>query len=95
MKVIRIISRIVAIGLVIVLLVTGFLWLTYREVNTNTKQVFDIFGRELTQPPIWARIFLTDEALWAGAGWLIIDAVLFWAVIFVIYRLFIFGYENE
>jgi len=95
MNAIRLISRIVAIGLTIVLLVGGFIWLTYRKLDTNTQQVFDIFGRELNQPPIWAKLFLTDEKSWAGTGWFFSDLIIFWLLVFIIFRLFKFSGEHQ
>lgn len=95
MKQLRLLSRILSGGLSIIVLLGGFIIMTFRRLNTDTNQVFDIFGRELKQPPIWARIFLSEERLWAGIGWFFVDAILFGLLIFIIFRLYKFGVHDE
>lgn len=48
-----------------------------RRVDTEISVVYDGLGRVLIEPPIWARFLLTEERVWAGAGWHLLDILWF------------------
>ena len=69
-----------------IIFVYSVLAVIIRKVNIQNSTVFDGLGRELREPPLWARFILTDEKVWAGTGWHIFDILFFLgAVILAIY----------
>ena len=74
-------------GLVIVggitLLVVGFIAYFVRSIDIQNGIIYDGLGRQLTEAPTIARLFLTDEAAWPGWGWFFGDMVIFWGSIWV------------
>lgn len=67
----------VVVGAVLFLagLVYGFaiVFVTYSDPNSSA--IYDGLGRELVPAPFLVRMMLGTERMWAGIGWLIVDAV--------------------
>lgn len=68
----KVLSGILAIGL----LVTAFRAYIMRSVDLKNQIVYDGLGRVLSEPPIWAKLLITNENSWAGTAWHFFD--IFW-----------------
>lgn len=79
-----------ALGAIIALTVVAVAFMAYfmRSVDIENQVVYDGLGRILSEPPIWAQIFITSEHVWAGLGWHLIDIVWFFGGLFVAYKLY-------
>lgn len=82
------ISKILAIVVALTVLVVAFLAYFIRSVDVDNGLVYDGLGRLLSQPPVWASIFLTSEHSWAGLGWHVLDIVWFFGGLFIAYKLY-------
>lgn len=81
-------KKIIGYMLLAGLLAGGLLLLVkVGTVTPNGVILHDGFGRVLTAPPIWARIFLTPDQVWAGALWHLFDIVWFFGGAFLAYIL--------
>lgn len=78
-------------GIGIGVLVASFLMVFFRTFDPQTRVVYDGLGRVLTEPPLWAKVFLTEEAAWAGLGWHLLDIVWFFGGIGLAIFLFNLG----
>lgn len=67
-------------------LIAAFMAYFMRSVSEG--QVFDGLGRPLSEPPLWAKFFLTGESSWAGFGWHVIDIIWFFGGIAIAYWLY-------
>jgi hypothetical protein len=76
MKILKSITKILSIIIGISILLLVFRAYFIRTLNTYTGQTYDGLGRVLTEPPVWAKIFITSENSWAGLGWHLLD--FFW-----------------
>lgn len=57
---IKTLYRIVAVIVGIGVFVAGFMAYFMKTVDTNKGIVYDGFGRQLTEPPTWAKIIITS-----------------------------------
>ena len=39
--------------------------------------IYDFLNRELTEAPVWAKVFVINDNLWSGFGWIMLDRVIF------------------
>jgi len=76
----RVLYSVVIVG-GIILFISGFLAYFVRSYDAQTGIYYDGLGRGLELVPTFARIFLTPESLWAGWGYFILDAIIFWGSI--------------
>lgn len=60
----------------LVVFFAGVLAYFVRRVDVEQQIIYDGFGRALSSPPAWARLF-TEQPAWAGLGWFAIDFVVF------------------
>lgn len=68
-------------GCIIILSVLAATCIAYFVVVVNpvTKEIFDGFGRPLTETPWLLRVTIfSSKRLWAGWGWVIGDMIIFW-----------------
>jgi len=71
----------------IVSIFTASLLAVFIRTNDADGRIYDGLGRELSSPPVWATFFFTDEYLWAGLAWHIVDSIWFIGGITLIFRL--------
>jgi len=55
------------------------------SVDATNGIVHDGLGRVLTEPPLWAQLFITSEHEWAGLGWHLLDIAWFFGGMFIAY----------
>jgi hypothetical protein len=72
------------------LLVSGCLATMVRSYDVDTKTTYDGFGRELVRAPLLVRWF-AGEYEYAGMTWFLLDLLVFWMAVAVIYGLFSSG----
>jgi len=65
----------------------GVLAYFIRTIDVDRQIVYDGLGRALSEPPRWARIFI-DQPAWAGAGWHLLDIIVFFGGLFVAFWLY-------
>ena len=78
----KFIRKTLAVCIALSVFAEGFLAYFIRKVDIEQKIVYDGLGRALSQPPPWAQIF-TQEPAWAGAGWHLLDIIIFFGGLFV------------
>lgn len=58
-----------------------------RSVEIDGGAVFDGLGRELKRAPFVARMVFGADTWYAGAGWFVVDGVVFWVTVALLYSL--------
>ncbi len=69
------------LGWIIILSVLAATCIAYFVVTVNpvTKEIFDGFGRPLSETPWLLRVTIfSSKRFWAGWGWFIGDLTIFW-----------------
>jgi hypothetical protein len=66
----------------------GFLAYFTRSFDGSTRTWFDGLGRRLEETPFVARFFLGADSQWAGWGFFVLDAVVFWGGVAIAIGLF-------
>ncbi|MBD2149155.1 MAG: hypothetical protein ACK5YH_03940 [Pseudanabaena sp.] len=69
------------LGWIVILSVLAATCIAYFVVVVNpvTKEIFDGFGRPLTETPWLLRVTIfSSKRFWAGWGWVIGDMIIFW-----------------
>lgn len=66
----------------------SFMAFFVRSFDKNTHALTDGLGRILTEPPFWAKAIITDQPVWAGTGWHILDAIWFFGGLYLAYLLY-------
>ena len=74
----RKISTYLGIGIIGILLVCGFIAYFITKIDIHTREIYDGFGRILTESPVLIRFIFGQDRLWPGWGWFIGDMVIFW-----------------
>ena len=87
-------SRFFAVIIGIAVFIAAFMAYFIRTIDTNTRIVYDGLGRQLSEPPIWAKVLITSENSWAGFGWHALDIVCFFGGLALAFGLFSLG-END
>ena len=82
-----VLGALVALGV----LVVGFMAYFMRKADIQNHVLYDGLGRTLSEPPVWAQLFITSEHSWAGFGWHLIDACWFFGGLFIAYKLYEWG----
>ena len=59
-----------------------------RSVDLKNQIVYDGLGRVLSEPPMWVKFLITDEKVWAGLGWHVIDIFWFFGGLFLAFWLY-------
>ena len=83
-KIYKILSGIITIAV----LVAAFRAYFLRSVDLRNQIVYDGLGRVLSEPPLWARFFVTEEKAWAGIGWHLIDITWFFGGLCIAFWLY-------
>lgn len=73
----KLFSRVAAAAIAISVFIAAIKAYFLRRFDIESKTVYDGLGRELSEPPIWAKLFITSENSWAGIGWHALDIVWF------------------
>ena len=84
----KFIGKVLASGIAMTVVVAAFLAYFIRTVDIENRIVYDGLGRMLSEPPVWAQIFITPEPVWAGLGWHLIDILFFFGGLFAAYKLY-------
>jgi hypothetical protein len=79
----------VVIAEVIIGMWLSFLTISVRSFQPSTRTWFDGLGRRLENPPFIARWIFGADSQWAGWGYLMLDAVVFWTLVATGYGLLI------
>ena len=82
-------------GFVIFALVLAVMGYFVRTANLETGRLVDGFGRDLFLTPLFARLVLTNDSLWAGYLWFAVDLVVFWSALAIAYFLFKWSVQDE
>ena len=82
------IYKVLAGVITIAVLVTAFKAYFLRSVDLKNQIVYDGLNRVLSEPPMLAQIFITEENVWAGIGWHLIDIVWFFGGLFLAFSLY-------
>ena len=80
----KLISGAIAVGV----LVTAFRAYFLRSVDSKNQIAYDGLGRVLSEPPMWAKFLITDEKVWAGIGWHLIDTLWFFGGLFLAFWIY-------
>lgn len=59
-----------------------------RSVDLETGIVYDGLGRTLSEPPLWASLFISSEHSWAGLGWHLFDIIWFFGGMYTAFNLY-------
>ena len=90
----KLFSRIAAAAIAISVFIAAFMAYFIRSFEKETKTVYDGLGRQLTEPPTWAKIFITSENSWAGLGWHALDFVWFFGGLALAFGLYGLGEKD-
>jgi hypothetical protein len=71
------------------LLIAGFL--AYFITQSRNGVIIDGLGRSLLESPLLLRLIFGQDRLWPGLGWFMVDMVIFWGGVGLIYLLFTSG----
>lgn len=88
---VKILSRILSGSIALSVLVVALMAYMMRTADIKNHKIYDGLGRELTEPPIWAQLFITSEHSWAGLGWHVIDIIWFFGGLFIAYKIYEYG----
>ncbi len=87
----KFLSKLLGIALGAGVAIAAFMAYFYRSVNRQTGIVTDGLGRALTEPPLWAKFFITNDPIWAGFGWHLFDIIWFFGLGYLAFLLFDYG----
>ncbi|MDB4282742.1 hypothetical protein OAK89_03025 [Akkermansiaceae bacterium] len=90
----KLFSKISAAVIAISVFIAGIMAVFIRSVDIESKAVYDGLGRELSDPPIWAKLFITSENSWAGLGWHALDLVWFFGGLALAFGLYGLGEKD-
>lgn len=80
-------AKVLAAGIALTVVVAAFMAYFMRSIDIENRIVYDGLGRMLSEPPVWAQIFITSEPAWAGVGWHLIDIGWFFGGLLAAYKL--------
>jgi hypothetical protein len=86
----KLFSKVAAAAIAVSVFIAAFMALFIRNLDTATRTVYDGLGRQLSEPPMWAKMVFTSESSWAGLGWYALDSIWFFGglgLAFVLYGL--------
>jgi hypothetical protein len=89
----KLLSKVSAAAIAISVFIAGFMALFIRSVDTVSRTVYDGLGRQLSEPPMWAKIIFSANS-WAGLGWFALDSIWFFGGLALAIRLYVLGEKN-
>jgi hypothetical protein len=81
-------------GIIVAVLIAGFVAYFIRSVEPSTKIIYDGFGRQLSESPWFIRLIFGQDRLWVGWGWFIGDMFIFWGGILIGVSLAKFAFKD-
>ena len=84
----KIIYKILSGGIAIAVMISAFMAYFMRTLNLQNQILYDGLGRQLSEPPLLVKMFITQEPVWAGFGWHLFDLIWFWSGLALAYFLF-------
>ncbi len=80
---------------IVIVFVAAFVAYFVSALDVTTQQLADGFGRPLSESPLFMRLVLGQDQLWAGWTWFLVDLVVFWGGIAIGYLLIGYGLKDE
>ena len=90
----KLIAKVEALAMASAVVIAAIMAYFMRSIDMETGTVYDGLGRVLSEPPLWARLVLTSELVWAGTGWHILDTVCFFGGILAAIAIYNIGDNN-
>jgi TM2 domain-containing membrane protein YozV len=75
----------------VALFIIGFL--AYFITSSRNGVIIDGLGRPLSESPLLIRIIFGQDRLWAGFGWFILELLIFWCGVGLIYLFISNGFK--
>lgn len=85
----KLLAGVVAIAVVVAAFKAYFL----RIADLKNQIVYDGLGRVLSEPPLWAKFLITDEKVWAGLGWHLIDIIWFFGGLYIAFWIYSLAHD--
>jgi hypothetical protein len=82
----RALNLLAAIIAISVMITATFAYVV-RSVDLDEGLTYDGLGRLLSEPPLWASVFVTREPVWAGLGWHLLDILWFFGGLYLAFQL--------